>query len=178
MDERDEALQRIDRAIEQAAVLLGEVGERGDLPTPCRDWSVADLVDHLVSSTRGKATMAAGGEVDWSAPTPHVEGDDAAAALRAEGEALREAYAAAPPDAPIAPDWALAELCCHTYDLAAALGHDTGGFDQDLAERGMAFVQANLTDENRGPAFGPAQSAPEGADAYQRLAAFAGREVG
>jgi hypothetical protein len=38
-------------------------------------------------------------------------------------------------------------------------------------------MQANLTDDNRGPVFGPGQPAPDGADAYQRIAAFAGRSV-
>jgi hypothetical protein len=36
-------------------------------------------------------------------------------------------------------------------------------------------MQENLTPENRDPVFGPAQPAPEGADAYRRIAAFAGR---
>jgi hypothetical protein len=51
----------------------------------------------------------------------------------------------------------------------------TGALDPQVAERGLAFMEANLTQENRGPAFGPSQPAPEGADAYQRVAAFAGR---
>jgi hypothetical protein len=38
-------------------------------------------------------------------------------------------------------------------------------------------MQANLTDDNRGPVFGPEQPAPDGAGAYQRIAAFAGRSV-
>ncbi len=46
-----------------------------------------------------------------------------------------------------------------------------------MAERGLAFMQANLTPEMRGPAFGPEQPAPPDADAYTRIAAFAGRAV-
>jgi hypothetical protein len=37
------------------------------------------------------------------------------------------------------------------------------------------MMQENLTPENRDPVFGPAQPEPEGADAYRRIAAFAGR---
>ena len=65
----------------------------------------------------------------------------------------------------------------HTWDLATALGRSTGDLDAEVAERGLAFMGASLTDDNRSPAFGPEQPAPEGADAYRRLAAFAGRSV-
>ena len=46
-----------------------------------------------------------------------------------------------------------------------------------MAERGRAFMRGSLTEPNRAPALGPEQVAPEGADACQRIAAFAGRSV-
>ena len=36
---------------------------------------------------------------------------------------------------------------------------------------------ASLNDDNRSPAFGPEREAPAEADAYTRIAAFAGRTV-
>ena len=44
-----------------------------------------------------------------------------------------------------------------------------------MAERGLAFMSQGLTSENRGPVFDPEQPAPADADAYARIAAFAGR---
>ena len=38
-------------------------------------------------------------------------------------------------------------------------------------------MSQSLTDENRGGAFKPEQPAPDGANAYERLAAFGGRSV-
>ena len=38
-------------------------------------------------------------------------------------------------------------------------------------------MTSSMTDEMRGDAFGPEQPAPADADAYQRIAAFAGRSV-
>jgi hypothetical protein len=38
-------------------------------------------------------------------------------------------------------------------------------------------MRANLTDENRGPAFGPPAPAPAGSGPYEELAAYAGRSV-
>jgi hypothetical protein len=54
---------------------------------------------------------------------------------------------------------------------------DTSGLDPEVAERGLAFMQASLTPDNRGPVFGPERPAPGAADAYGRIAAFAGRTV-
>ena len=65
----------------------------------------------------------------------------------------------------------------HTWDLASALDRPTDDLDQDIAARGLEFLRAGLTDDNRAPAFGPARPAPDGADAYARIAAFAGRTV-
>lgn len=41
----------------------------------------------------------------------------------------------------------------------------------------MEFMQASLKPEMREGAFAPEVAAPEGAGAYERLAAFAGRQV-
>ena len=83
----------------------------------------------------------------------------------------------AAPAPPLPVDWQCAELAVHTWDLATALGRSSGDLDAEVAERGLAFMRASLTEDNRGPAFGPERPAPDGADAYQRIAAFAGRSV-
>ena len=73
--------------------------------------------------------------------------------------------------------WQLAELAVHTWDLATAVHTPTGDLDPVVAERGLAFMQQGLTADNRAPVFGPEQPAPPDADAYTRIAAFAGRQV-
>ncbi len=175
----DDALEVLARGLGQAAGLLGEVPEDrlGD-PTPCQDWTVAGLVDHMVHGTAGFARAVRGEQVDWSAPTPRVD-TDRVAAFRAGAEDLMAAWRERGTDgAPIGPDWQCAELAVHSYDLAVALGRSTGDLDPALAERGLAFMQANLRPEMRGEAFAPEQPAPDDADAYERIAAFAGRRVG
>ena len=72
---------------------------------------------------------------------------------------------------------AAAELAVHTYDLSAALGRSTAGLDPEIADVGRAFMTSSMTDDMRGDAFGPEQPAPADADAYQRIAAFAGRSM-
>jgi len=162
------------RALDQLAGLLDGIpsGALGD-PTPCPQWRVQELVDHIVATPSRFAAMARGQAVDWSA-TP-AAGSDPAARFRSQADDLLHAVAGDGP--PVSLDWQCAELAVHTWDLATALGRPTGDLDAEVAERGLAFMRAGLTDDNRGPAFGPEQPAPEGADAYQRIAAFAGRSV-
>jgi uncharacterized protein (TIGR03086 family) len=173
--EEDPAVLR--RALDQLADLLDDVPSSALAdPTPCPSWQVQDLVDHLVAAPSRFARMARGEAVDW-AETP-AAGPDAAARFRAHAEDLLGAVPdAAAPGAPVSLDWQCAELAVHTWDLATALGRPTAGLDAEVAERGLAFMRASLTEDNRGPAFGPEQPAPEGADPYQRTAAFAGRSV-
>jgi uncharacterized protein (TIGR03086 family) len=166
------------RALDQLAGLVADVRPAAeDDPTPCADWRVRDLVDHVVAAPTRFARMLRDEPVDWSAPTP-AAGEDPVGAFRAHAEDLLGAWRehSGPVEGPGA-DWQCAELAVHTWDLATALHASTSALDSEVAERGLAFMRAALTPENRGPVFGPEQPAPEGADAYARIAAFAGRRV-
>ena len=166
------------RGLDQLAGLLDDVpsGALGN-PTPCPEWNLRDLVDHIVAAPSRFARMARGQPVDWSS-TP-AAGSDPAAEFRSHAGDLLHAVAGdgVSDGGPVSLDWQCAELAVHTWDLATAIGRPTADLDVAVAERGLAFMRVGLTDDNRGPAFGPEQPAPEGADAYQRIAAFAGRAV-
>jgi uncharacterized protein (TIGR03086 family) len=164
------------RALDQLAGLLDGV-PRDALSggTPCEDWSLQDLVDHIVAAPEKFARMVRGESIDWSAPTPSA-GEDPAGTFRAHAQDLLEAVGDQS-DGSVAVDWQCAELAVHAWDLATALGRSTDDLDPQVAESGLSFMQANMPEEKRAPAFGPEQPAPDGADAYQRIAAFAGRPV-
>lgn len=171
----DTATQILARGLDQMETLLRSVRQDDHgRPTPCSDWTVSDLVDHVVQAPWRFATMVRGEQVDWAAPTPHA--DDPVAAYRENAQALRAALAERPESQPGA-DWHCAEIAVHTWDLATALDRSTDTFDPEVAERGRAFMLASLNDDNRSSAFGPEMQAPEEADAYTRIAAFAGRTV-
>ena len=162
------------RAIDQLDALLASVADdQLDDPTPCAQWSVRDLIDHVVETTSRLAATAAGEKVDWTAPTPHH--DDILAAFRAHGAAL---VAAVNENEGSVPEGMVAgELGVHTWDLASAIGRDGSELDAEIAQAGHEFMSRELTDERRGDSFAPARPAREGANAYEHLAAFAGREV-
>ena len=125
-----------------------------------------------VAFARDAVAMARGGQPDWSNAAHH---DDPAAALQREGRELIDALSA---DSGTFPEgMAAAELAVHTYDVATSLGRSTADLDPEIAETGLAFMSASMTDDMRGNAFGPQQPAPDDATAYERIAAFAGRPV-
>jgi uncharacterized protein (TIGR03083 family) len=171
----DSAVEVLGRGLDQLETLLRAV-RPDDLarPTPCSEWTVSDLVDHVVRTPGKFASMVRGEEVDWTVPTPHE--DDPVSTYQENAQALRAALAENPDPQP-GTDWQCAELAVHTWDLATALGRPTGTFDPEVAERGRAFMVASLNDDNRGSAFRPEEPAPEDAGAYARIAAFAGRAV-
>lgn len=77
-------------------------------------------------------------------------------------------------------DMYLAELATHTWDLAIATGQ-LGRLDADLATAALEAARAMLKAEYRdlmgeGSPFGSEVEAPADATAWERLAAFTGRQ--
>jgi uncharacterized protein (TIGR03086 family) len=175
---KDEDLAVLRRALDQLAALLADVRpEASGDPTPCTEWTVQDLIDHVVAAPTRFARMLREEPIDWSAATPPA-GDDPAGALRSSADDLLGAWRDhSGPVGDAGLDWQCAELAVHTWDLATAVHASTDGLDPRVAERGLAFMRSSLTPANRGPVFGSQQPAPDGADAYGRIAAFAGRSV-
>jgi len=165
------------RAIDQAGDVLDHVhAEQLDLATPCADWNVAALVDHLVAAPGRFLTLMRGEQPDWSAAAPHVA-ESWGPVFRVAGDDLVHAWHELTGDAPVPADMQTVEVATHTWDVATAIGYPVDRLDPEVAERGLAFIRDNLTADNRGPAFGPEQPVDADADPYERLAAFAGRSI-
>lgn len=164
---------QIATGIDQVTALLTAVTEaERTSATPCTEWTVAELTDHLVNTAANLVTMARGGEIDWSA-SPESSSDP----IPLWTERTRELLAEIDAGSPLPLGMVAAELSVHAWDLATALGRGTEDLDQTVPEEGMVFMSENMTDERRGGAFDPEQPAPDDANAYERLAAFAGRTV-
>lgn len=163
------------RALDQAGDALAAIHrDDWDRPTPCGDWSVRQLAAHLAAAPEHFLQQARGEEVDWSAPASVADGLWAGH-CRTHGDDLIHHWHGQPDDQAGQADWQSAELGVHTWDLVTALGRPMA-LDDEVAERGLAFMQQGLTAENRGKAFGPAVDVPEDAGAYEKLVAFAGRD--
>ncbi len=165
----------LSRSLDQLGDLLVHVrSDSLDAQTPCSDWTLGQLADHVVAAPAKFAIMVRGEQPDWAAPAPHLD-DGWAGAFRSSADDLMHLWHQGSATEGPGPEWQTAEFAVHAWDLARTLGRSTSELDPEVAEQGLAFMKANLRDEIRGEAFGPEKPAPPGGDAYDEIAAFAGR---
>ncbi len=175
-----------------AGVIAGVEPAQWSAPTPCSQWSVRDVVVHLIL---GKHLFADALMPD--APptvadtTRYLESPDAdlPAAFDIAGQLLLHAFST--PDAmtrmitvpfgtipgAVALNLRIIEMLVHGWDLAVATGADAQ-FPEDLAEQEIVFSRQNLSRVPPGRRrFADPQTVPDDAPAIERLAALLGREV-
>lgn len=179
------------RAAEQIAVLVRTVRpEQLDAPTPCADFDVRTLLSHIVGGTRRIAVIGEGGDGLAVRPFADEVGDDGwpAAYDDARSRVLNAWADDARMDTPVRVPWGespgrnalsgyVMEAVTHTWDLSESLGRPCA-LDPELAEFALATAHRVLPDGQRDDEelpFDSAVPAPEGADAYGRLAAWLGR---
>jgi uncharacterized protein (TIGR03086 family) len=179
------------RALDQAAAAVGGAADEPAAPTPCRSWTVRDLVEHLVFGLEKFTTAARGDRPDWQATTPPtLEGDWVAAFRRGADELLAAWRAAgdlsAPVTLPIGEMPAsfmvyhqVTELAVHTWDLVRATGQALD-LDPEVAHAALDWAGTAMRpeyrgDEASGKGFGPEVAVPADAPVYDRLAGFFGR---
>jgi uncharacterized protein (TIGR03086 family) len=170
-------------------VIAGVRAGQADDATPCPDYSVRDLSDHLVSILRRVAAIGRGGDV---AAVPLVA-DDVTDAGRPDAwaVAVRDAEAVwsdpgllgrpvTLPFATLPGSVALGiyttEVTLHTWDLATATGQ-TPTWDPAVLASSLAAMGRAVPAEPRGGAipFGPVVDVPAGAPPLDRLVAWYGR---
>ncbi|MDN3262068.1 TIGR03086 family metal-binding protein [Streptomyces sp. CSDS2] len=177
------------RATAQAARLLEAVRpEQLSAPTPCAEYDVRALLGHIVGGTRGIAAVGeTGTERGEPVAAPEVPDDGWAGAygevreraLKAWESDERMASSVTVPWGKIPGRAALSafvmETVAHTWDLSEAIGRPFA-LDPELAEFSLATAREALPEGPReGRPFGAPVPAPEGAGAYERLAAWLGR---
>jgi uncharacterized protein (TIGR03086 family) len=175
-----------ERALDQTVELVAGVRpDQLSLPTPCTEWDVRKLIEHMVGGNWNSAAAAEGkpaqpGRTDDPGDNPtDAYRQSAEAAKQAWGkpgrvEGLYEMPMGTLPGQMVL-SVRLLETLTHGWDLARATGQ-TPRYDDDLVEAGMGVAQANLSGE-RPPGFPFAPAVPVTADlpAIDRLAAFMGR---
>ncbi len=178
-----------DRALDALCITIETIdaSQLGD-PTPCAQFDVRALLNHLVSGNYRFATMAEGVPAPPAPANGDFVGDDAAAAYRASADVLSKAWAADPgllerivdmPFGKVPGEFAVGvhvvETVVHSWDLAKATGQPTD-LDSELCEAAWDRSKG-IDDSFRGPGrpFGRAVAAPPGATATETLVAWLGR---
>lgn len=170
------------------SVLANVKPDQLDDPTPCKSWTVRQLINHMIAAPRfGVAAMqtgeAAGDEVDYSAGDYLAAYDETVrstvAAFEEEG-ALEKMVVLPFAEVPGAflQTMISSDQFTHGWDLAKATAQPTD-LDPEFASELLA--QTAIPDQFRGPdgqaPFGPAREAPADASAADKLAALLGRVV-
>lgn len=165
-------------------VVAGIDDERLGDPTPCSEYDVRALINHLFHVVVNFRALAAKEPADFTT-TPDVVKGDWRGAFARETELLVEAWGA--PGAEEGTTGAmgmpartvglmvLGDLTVHAWDLARATGQDFVPDAAALEEAGGAF--AMLAPKAReGKMFGEPVPVPAGASAFERVLALTGRD--
>lgn len=177
MTEPVQSVAVLSRAIDQTVDVLSAIqADQLSLPTPCAEWDVEQLIEHLVATPALFLVMARGDTPDWSAEQAPLGSNWVPAFRSAAADLMRVWHEAGDSADPGRVDWQTAEFAVHTWDLARATGQSTD-LDPEVAQRGLAFMSSVLsTPEARGHYFGPEVPVADDASPYDRIAAFAGRD--
>lgn len=180
-------VKQLERAFSSVAELIkGTESGEYSAPTPCTDWTVRELIAHLVGMNLVFTALM----TEQSPPqrTTDVLGDDSLAAYLDSSTRLLAAF-----DHPGALERSyqspmgsatgqerlqirMYDLLAHGWDLAQATGQQLEPLE-DLAEQALQFVRRQLADQPRTGRFDPVQAIADDAPAIERLVAFLGRRV-
>jgi uncharacterized protein (TIGR03086 family) len=169
-------------------VVAGTRREQLDDPTPCPDWTVRDLLNHLIN---GCLAFAAGARGDpRSIDGEDQTGEDHVAAFEAASAAAIDAFKEpGAMDKVFKMSWgetpaqaalglAIADAAVHGWDLTRATKQDMD-IDDDIAEA-IFTMTSNMMEPNgsypRGEAFGEPVEVADDAPIVEKMLAYLGRQ--
>jgi uncharacterized protein (TIGR03086 family) len=180
-------IEQLIEALDVAGLVIEGIDDsQWDLPTPCVEWTVRDVVTHLVDGNWRFASIL-------GAPTAEVRRPDGPAGLVAAYRDSATALAAAyrQPDVltkvvtvpfgtvpgSVTLQLRLVEALVHGWDLVRATGQQIA-FPDAIAETALSFsrVARAQVPPGRNP-FGSPQPVPEDALEIDKLAGYLGRPV-
>ncbi len=177
-------LELYDRAVNQAQEVIATVRpDQLPLPTPCTEWDVRAVIDHMIAGSRMVLVFA--GEQPSLDPGADQVGDDpstafaeaaaaAAGALR-RGQPLQLPVGETP--ASVVAVMRAIDLLLHTWDVAKATGQATA-LNPELCEQVLQASRVLLAEAPRHPGgrLGPEIPVPADASVCDRLVGYHGRQ--
>ncbi len=188
-----ETFEAFDRAVACTAdVVKGVHADQLSAGTPCTEWTVRALLNHLVGTlwlaegllgdTPPRQLMPPGGlpEADLLGEDPAAAYTEAAAAALAAaraGDALIRTHATpfGEMPGPLLAGFCILDVAVHGWDLATATGQHIH-LEDDLAAHLLAFAEQTMADAaSRGGRIAAPVPTAAGAPTADRLVAFLGR---
>lgn len=186
-------LSTMDKVLDSAGTVVDgvEPSQLGN-QTPCTEWTVRDVINHVVVGATMFAECVEQGSVaderlgelmggdnlaDDYKGAFHAASDRARAAFSSEGaleKTVKLPFGEMP--AGVALNIAVMDVMTHALDIAKATGQTVD--DDELVETALTLGRQLITDDFRSPGmFDAEQPASPDASAADRLLAFAGRRV-
>jgi uncharacterized protein (TIGR03086 family) len=173
-------------------IVKGTEPSQLDLQSPCSEWKVRDVINHITGGSTMFATCVEQGSVPEELLGQIMGGDNlgddyvkswevassrAVAAFGIPGvleKMVTLPFGEMPAGAAL--NIAVFDVLTHAADIASVTGQTIE--DSELIEPALEYGHQLVGPELRAPGiFGPEQTAPEGASPTTRLLAFAGRQV-
>jgi uncharacterized protein (TIGR03086 family) len=179
-----QTLDNTQRVVDQVRV------EDLEKPTPCSDWTVRTLVNHMIEALGALESPARGEAMTFNTEGINdVAGSDPAGAFRKQRSDFLAAWSApgaterlvttmfGEQPAAFYLGLATADMLVHGWDLATAIG-SSYTMDEEAAGGVLAGMQNILKPEMRGPdkAFAEEVQVGPNAPIQERLLAFSGRK--
>ncbi len=171
-------------------VIYGVSAQKLDAPTPCPDFDVRTLANHLLGTVEAMRRMGAGEPLDrddpWGTGGDHLQEqwtDDLSQALAGfahawsqpaawEGEAMDGAM-----PRHLVGDMGYLEVLLHGWDLARGSGQEVD-YDESALVRALEILE-EVGDQGRsGGAFGPQVGVAEDASVLAKVLGASGRDFG
>lgn len=171
-------LDLYDRGSGWTASKVPAASSKLDARTPCDQWDVRTLLNHMLDTQRYFLGAARGEDVSPPAPSPpQLLGDDPVGAFERTRNDMLGAYGEPGVIDRTGPSLGIAfsDQLLHGWDLATATGQDAT-MPEGLPEAAFEMIHGRFTDEQRKGIFKPEVEVPPGSSAQVKLLAYTGRE--
>ena len=172
-------LDLFDRGSEWTASKIPAAVSQLDGATPCEDWDVRTLLNHMVDALQYFSATARGEDAKLDPASPQeLIGDDPVATYNELRQETLQAYGEPGVIEKTGPMLGIAfcDQLLHGCDLARATGQDAT-IPDDLAGAAFGMLDGRLTPDRRGDAFKPAVDVAADASPQDKLLAYTGRQL-
>jgi uncharacterized protein (TIGR03086 family) len=165
------------RASDWTLTLVAGAADRLDAPTPCDDWDVRTLMNHMLQTQQTFVQRARGEDVAFSPEPAELVGDDPVAAFTRAREDTLQVFGqeGVIEETGIAIGISFSDTLVHGWDLARATAQDDTMPD-GLAQAAYDLIHGRFTDAQRPGVFKPEVPVDAGASPQDKLLAYTGRD--
>ncbi len=177
---QSDLLDLYDRASAWTTEKVAGAKTRLDSATPCDDWNLRTLLDHMLETQRYFLHSARGEDASPPGATPPATlSDDPAADFEHIRRELLQTFGDDGVIEKTGPSLGIAfsDMLLHGWDVARATWQDPT-MPEGLAEAAYQLIHGKFTEEQRAGVFKPEKAVAGDASPQERLLAYSGRDPG